>query len=427
MAASMARCFVVSSLLCCSLLNTVISGESSQDTLCVAPKCVNVNLNLDLMEVKVTARGDGGPKLCILCYPGAVRRWFRLWINPKMRINLSNQESKPDIFYGSNISEVVERSSSTSYLKWPSIWGQLRQEYGFTPFNASCIGVLSTKGYTVDFVVKNPDLQFVAYTGVGLLLFFFAPYWSRNKLFHYGTGVSVGVLGSVLIALFILNKFLPQKVKTLGSVLLVVSTSASMFLLQHISIYINDVILDYWQVVLGYVLVASVLSFAIMYRYDPLSNPRTLDLVRWGLQALGLILVYHGCQIPEMAVVVVAVACLIYYFPQGFFSWLRMQRLIYYPPKRRLLTEEEYYREGRIETEKALQELKEFCRSPECDTWKTVSRLNNSSRFGRFMGGEDHVTDVESFNHDSTCEINPLDLDDSDSSQSELSLRVNTR
>ena len=55
------------------------------------------------------------------------------------------------------------------------------------------------------------------------------------------------------------------------------------------------------------------------------------------------------------------------------------------------------------------------------------SPLMFSLRFGRFMGGEDHVTDVESFNHDSTCEINPLDLDDSDSSQSELSLRVNTR
>ena len=39
-----------------------------------------------------------------------------------------------------------------------------------------------------------------------------------------------------------------QKVKTLGSVLLVVSTSASMFLLQHISIYLNDIVFEYWQV-----------------------------------------------------------------------------------------------------------------------------------------------------------------------------------
>ncbi|GFR76043.1 nuclear envelope integral membrane protein 1-like [Elysia marginata] len=336
-------------------------------------ECASVDLNLDLIDVDVTARDDGGPKLCVLCYPGAARRWFRLWINPKMRINISDPGSLPDVFYGSNVSEVVDRSSSTSYLRWPSLWGQLRQEYGFSPFNASCIGVLSTKSYTVQFVVKNPEIWFVAYTGVGLLLFFLAPYWSRNKLFHYGTGMSIGVLGSVLIALFVLNKFLPQKVKTLGSFMLVVSTSASMFLLQHISFYINEVLLDYWQIVLGYVIVASMLSCAVMYRFEPLSNPRTLDLVSWGLQGLGLVLVYHGCQIPEMAVAVVLAACLVYYFPRGIFTWLQRQR------------------------------------------------------FGRFMEGEDHVTEMESFEHDSTCEINPLILSDSDSSESELSFRMNTR
>ncbi|RUS90330.1 hypothetical protein EGW08_001928, partial [Elysia chlorotica] len=312
------------SLILCCILLCGASVESLQDSLCVAPTCVNVNLTLNLMEVKVTERIDGGSKLCIFCYPGADRRWFRVWINPKMRINLPSQNFMPDIFHGSNISEVVERSRSTSYLRWPSLWGQLRQEYGFKPFNASCIGVMSDKGYTVDFVVKS---KYVAITFLAALYYTYCPdvVSFRNKLFHYGTGVSVGVLGSALIALFIINKFLPQRVKTLGSVLLVVSTSASMFLLQHVSLYINDIIFDYWRVALGYVLVAGVASCALIYRYEPLSDPRTLDLARWGLQALGLALVYQGCQIPEMGVVVVAVACVVYYFPRGLLSWLRTQ------------------------------------------------------------------------------------------------------
>ncbi|GFN93349.1 nuclear envelope integral membrane protein 1-like [Plakobranchus ocellatus] len=408
--------------------NPVVAGQA----LCTPPACVQVNLSLNLMQVMVTARNDtagpdGAAKLCILCYPGVARRWFRLWLHPKMKINLPEGDPLPDIFYGSNVSEVVERSRSAGYLRWPSLWGQLHQQYAFEPFNASCIGVKSTRGYTIDFAVKNPELWFLVYTGIGLLLFFFAPYWSRNKFLHYGTGVSVGVLGSVLIALFIVNRFLPQKVKTLGSVLLVISTSASMFLLQHVTFYINDIFLNHWQAVLGYVLVASVLSFAVMYRYGPVTNPRTLDLVRWSLQVLGLVLVYHGSQIPEMAVVIMVTAFLLYLFPSGFFPWLRKQRMIYFPPRRRLLTKEEFYQEGLVETEKALQELREFCRSPQCNAWKTVSRLNTSNRFGRFMEGEEHITEAESFEHETTCEINPRDVEDSDSSESELSFRMNTR
>lgn len=48
------------------------------------------------------------------------------------------------------------------------------------------------------------------------------------------------------------------------------------------------------------------------------------------------------------------------------------------PP--RLLTEEEYRIQGEVETQKALQELREFCSSPECSAWKTVSRIQSPKR-----------------------------------------------
>lgn len=52
-----------------------------------------------------------------------------------------------------------------------------------------------------------------------------------------------------------------------------------------------------------------------------------------------------------------------------------------FPPERKLLSEEEYYEEGAIETTKALDDLRSFCSSPECNAWKTITKLKNPTRY----------------------------------------------
>jgi hypothetical protein len=47
----------------------------------------------------------------------------------------------------------------------------------------------------------------------------------------------------------------------------------------------------------------------------------------------------------------------------------------------RFITAEEYEKEGIEETAKALKALREYCESPECNTWKTVSRLKSPKRY----------------------------------------------
>lgn len=51
-----------------------------------------------------------------------------------------------------------------------------------------------------------------------------------------------------------------------------------------------------------------------------------------------------------------------------------------FPERRKLLTEDQYRKEGIRETRKALNELKEYCSSPECNPWKTVLRLKDPIR-----------------------------------------------
>ena len=58
--------------------------------------------------------------------------------------------------------------------------------------------------------------------------------------------------------------------------------------------------------------------------------------------------------------------------------WLKYK---WSPPVRKLFTQEEYEEEVRRETEKALSDLRGFCSSPNCDSWKVISRLRDPKRY----------------------------------------------
>ena len=47
----------------------------------------------------------------------------------------------------------------------------------------------------------------------------------------------------------------------------------------------------------------------------------------------------------------------------------------------RLLTPDEYALQGKEETKRALEELKMYCESPDCNQWKLVSRLKSPTRY----------------------------------------------
>lgn len=50
------------------------------------------------------------------------------------------------------------------------------------------------------------------------------------------------------------------------------------------------------------------------------------------------------------------------------------------PSPPRLLTEEEYRVQGEVETRKALEELRSYCRSPDFSAWTAVSRIQSPKR-----------------------------------------------
>ncbi len=70
--------------------------------------------------------------------------------------------------------------------------------------------------------------------------------------------------------------------------------------------------------------------------------------------------------------------------PLAFHCRIPYRLQAYFRPPR-FITMEEYKKEGIEETAKALKALREYCESPECNTWKTVSRLKSPKRYFCFQ------------------------------------------
>ncbi|KAK3600326.1 hypothetical protein CHS0354_006689 [Potamilus streckersoni] len=351
----------------------------------------------------------------IFCFTGLEQSLFHLWTNPvlKFHLNDTHQVVTFNTFFGNSVPEVKDAHENSGLQFLQSIFSSFNflvptVSRPLTAFNQSCVGVDSSANYTSTLEIKVIDLWYLVYLAAGVILFFSAKHWSRNTTLHYGTGVSVGVLASLLIIVFIMYRFLPQKLKNVGYVLLFIGSSASLYLLQCMSSWITNPVtnhvLDYWQWIVGYIGVMGLLSFVLVYRFGPMTETRTLNLIQWFLQGLGLVLVFISTQITEVSVALIIIMLTVYNFPRKLlfnqFSrslWFRL-----FPKKIKLLTEEEYREQGEMETRKALEELRKYCSSPQCSPWKVISKLKDPQRFASFIEGESwHISNEELLEYDS--------------------------
>lgn len=58
----------------------------------------------------------------------------------------------------------------------------------------------------------------------------------------------------------------------------------------------------------GYVAVVGFITFAVCYRYGPLVDAKSINILSWTLQLLGLLLIYLGIQIQQVAFSIIVAA-----------------------------------------------------------------------------------------------------------------------
>ncbi|NXG74744.1 NEMP1 protein, partial [Baryphthengus martii] len=348
------------------------------------------------------------------CYTNTrVPRWDDVWTRTQIRVNSSRMI---------RVTQVESEEELEEFSVWSIVFSFLKEKLNDTSIdvdlysNQTCLRVELLEARTEYCIILfrrfDPKLFLVFF--LGLLLFFCGDVLSRSQLFYYSAGISFGLLASLLVIVYMMSRIMPKKSPVYF--LLVGGWSFSLYLLQLIFKNLQEICRSYWRYVLGYLLLVGFISFGVCYRYGPLENERSINLLSWALQLLGLLLMYSGIQIHPVALALVAVAVctknLDYPVRWAFAAYRRARSARQGPSPPRLLTEEEYRLQGELETRKALRELRDYCRSPEFSAWTAVSRIQSPKRFAEFVGGACHVTPREVSVHEQEYGLGGVFLED---------------
>ena len=142
----------------------------------------------------------------------------------------------------------------------------------------------------------------VFFTAAGLVLFFMAPKLCRNTFFHYTTGISLGLLMSIVILTYLLQRRFKQSLFSWVGL----AYSLSVYLMTRTWFNIKEYLTEqYFHLVVGYVMVAGLLSFAFIYRMGPPSDHRTLNLITWSMQFVSLVMIFLSSYNQHASVAVI--------------------------------------------------------------------------------------------------------------------------
>ncbi|XP_038608000.1 nuclear envelope integral membrane protein 1 [Tachyglossus aculeatus] len=334
------------------------------------------------------------------CYHSTLLpRWYDVWTRVQIRVNSSKAVRITQADSEEKLRE-LEQSSVWNFFS-SFVKEKLNDTYISVDLHSqkTCLQVevlQSDTIYSVSVARGFNSKLFLVFL-LGVLLFFCGDVLSRSQLFFYSTGVSVGVLASLLIAIFLLSRLVPKKSPLY--VILLGGWSFSLYLIQLIFRNLHEICNDHWQYLLGYVLVVGFISFAVCYSHGPLQHERSINLLTWALQLSGLALIYISVQLRPVALALVAgaLATRILEYP---LQWLhatyrRMRNAVAKPVPPQLLTEEEYRLQGEVETRRALEDLRSLCSSPDFRPWKTIARIQSPKRFADFVEGSFHLTPNE--------------------------------
>ncbi|VDO60522.1 unnamed protein product [Onchocerca flexuosa] len=167
--------------------------------------------------------------------------------------------------------------------------------------------------------------------------------------------------------------------------------SVSFFFIYVLWKNLASLILLYQKFVAAYFATVILISFAVCYRYGPPTDIRSYNLAQWTLQLIALVLIYFSCQITDISIGVIALLLLwavsknwLINIATKFMSIFNVVWHFLFPQYQRLLTMEEYQKQGEEETRKALEELRQYCRSPKADVWKITSSVSDPKRSVNF-------------------------------------------
>ncbi|XP_058044565.1 nuclear envelope integral membrane protein 2 isoform X1 [Ahaetulla prasina] len=257
--------------------------------------------------------------------------------------------------------------------------------------------------FTVSVQQKMLESKLILLFVAGGLLFHFAYNLSRSNIFYYCAGIAFGIFIPLVFLVFMLKRFIP-KLSTFWILM-----SGGWFSSLYIFYISREKLRWMWNnstyYILGYILSVGLISFTICKKHGPLGSEQSMNLLMWMLQLKGLVLIYFGIAIPQIAyAVTTAMLCTKFlHYPLRASCYVGKKAAQYFHPEKlepRYLTEDEYREQGEAETVKALEELRVFCRNPTFPSWVAVVKLQSPQKFANFVLGSPHVSAEEVIAHE---------------------------
>ncbi|XP_044763584.1 nuclear envelope integral membrane protein 1 [Coccinella septempunctata] len=336
----------------------------------------------------------------IYCYEGKPKSILYIWQSIFLQIDSDSEDYTQ---YDGPTPEIVLQDYEAHRFSWSiSLFSWKSKNMKLDPFNQSCIGIHSNENYIVRLRVLHIDYWKVLMLVVGILIYLSAAKLCQNVLFYYISGISIGIIASFLFLIYFLSKLFPRKSIMYG--VFATGWTVSLYLLQLIKDNLRTIFVMYREYVVYYTIFSGVISFIVCYRYGPIKDERTRSIIRWSLQAIGLLSIYLSSQFQEASVAQIIVLLIYHNTPSRWLSKPRNYLKRKFPPKVKLLTNDEYYAQGVRETNKSLEELRKYCLSPECNQWKTALKLKDVKRFASFIEGNSHLSDEEVLEYETSLQ-----------------------
>lgn len=187
------------------------------------------------------------------------------------------------------------------------------------PFEDICIGVYVYNNisnlykYTMSIIQTRIDFSELLLMLLGILIFWTAHKLSGNPLFYYFTCITLGVSTSIIILVYFFSKFLLRG--KLMYLMIATGWTMSFYLIQMLWENIQQIVVQYREWVAWYILLTSLISFVISYRFGPVTNTRTKKLIQWFLQIGGLLTIFYSSYFREASFFCCLIITLLYNFP----------------------------------------------------------------------------------------------------------------
>ena len=134
---------------------------------------------------------------------------LNFWTSIELRLKIA-----PDDFHlyvGHNVSSVQQMHDDHMSSWFYSVLPWKTRVVRVNAFQPSCVGVATREAYRISLQIKKVDYFYVLMTLGGIFLFYKAKDLCRNVFFHYTTGVGAGILLSLIVIIFFIQKKVRRK------------------------------------------------------------------------------------------------------------------------------------------------------------------------------------------------------------------------